>query len=202
MEATKQTRKEEIEQNTKQTSKQSSSETILHITVTGMFTALICVLAILAIPVQPVPFTLALFAIFLTGALLKPKYAFLSVLCYLLIGAIGIPVYAGFKSGVGVLFSMTGGYLLSYPIMAWMIAMSIKLFHKRNLLSLGIGMLLALFTCYFIGTLWFAYITGSTITYSLAACVYPFVAFDLLKAVFAGLFSLLILKTPVRQYLN
>ena len=68
--------------------------------MTGMFTAVICVMAQISIQTQPIPFTLALFAIFLTGALLSPRYAFLSVLVYLLLGAFGVPVFAGLKGGI------------------------------------------------------------------------------------------------------
>ena len=72
--------------------------------MTGMFTALICVMAQITFPTQPIPFSLTIFAIFLTGALLEPKFAFLSVLVYLLLGAFGLPVFAGMKAGVGELF--------------------------------------------------------------------------------------------------
>ncbi|HBY72577.1 MAG TPA: biotin transporter BioY, partial [Lachnospiraceae bacterium] len=83
-----------------------------------MFTAVICVLSQISIPTQPIPFTLALFAIFLTGALLPPRAAFLSVFVYLLLGAFGLPVFAGFKGGIHVLTGMTGGYLMAYPFMS------------------------------------------------------------------------------------
>lgn len=184
------------------TRERTSSDKIRQVAITGMFTALICVLAVLAIPIQPIPFTFALFAIFLTGALLKPTCAFLAAVCYLLIGAIGIPVYAGFKSGVGVLFGITGGYLFAYPLMAWIISMSIKFFKKKSVLSMGVGMLVALLICYTIGTSWYVFISGNSFSYGFSVCVAPFIPFDGVKIVLAMIFAKIILQTPVTEFLR
>ncbi|NLO08342.1 MAG: biotin transporter BioY [Clostridiales bacterium] len=172
--------------------------------LTGMFTAIISVLSPFTIPTQPIPFSLSLLAIFLTGMLLEPKYAFFSTLAYILLGAFGLPVFAGFKGGIHVLFGMTGGFIMAYPIMAFITALSYQLSKKvksssftRNLSRIAIpafGMLVSLFMCYLIGTLWFSYVSGSTIAYSLSVCVFPFIAFDLLKIALAISFGLVLRK--------
>lgn len=159
--------------------------------LTAMFTAIICIMSQIVIPIQPIPFTLSLLAIFLTGALLEPKYAFFATLAYLLLGAFGLPVFAGLKGGIHVLTGMTGGYIVAYPIMAFITALSYQLSSKLKARKLSknismiaiptIGMVLSLFTCYLIGTLWFSYVSETTFTYALSVCVIPFVAFDLIK---------------------
>ena len=163
--------------------------------MTGMFTAVICVMSQITIPTQPIPFSLALFAIFLTGALLSPKYAFLSVLVYLLIGAFGVPVFAQFRGGLQVLTSVTGGYLMAYPIMALVTALFYKYITRYKIIALALGMAVSLILCYLIGTLWFTYATGNDFYTALTLCVFPFILFDCLKIVFAISVSTVIRKT-------
>jgi|GEM_PF-104071 len=101
-----------------------------NIILSGMFTALICVLSQIIIPIQPVPFSLSILAIFLTGSLLTPGYAFLSALAYILLGAFGLPVFAGFKGGPQVLAGMTGGFIMAYPVMSFITSVSYKISKK------------------------------------------------------------------------
>ena len=98
--------------------------------LTSMFTAIISVMSQIIIPIQPIPFSLSLLAIFLTGALLEPKYAFLSTLAYILLGAFGLPVFAGLRGGIHVLAGMTGGFIMAYPIMAFITALFYQLSKK------------------------------------------------------------------------
>jgi len=165
--------------------------------ITGMFTAIICVMSQLSIPIQPIPFTLAVFAIFLTGAILPPKYAFMSVLAYILLGAFGLPVFAGFKGGIHILTGMTGGYIMAYPLMAFVTALFYKFIRKAKVLALTIGMLVSLLLCYLIGTLWFTFAAGTDFYYALTVCVFPFVLFDLLKIGLAISTSIIIRKTGI-----
>ncbi len=167
--------------------------------LTGMFTAIICVLSQISIPVPPIPFTLGLLAIFLTGALLPPRYAFLSVIAYLLLGAFGVPVFTGFKGGLQNLTGMTGGYLAAYPIMAFIVALSCKLIKKHKILALAVGMTTALLVCYLLGTAWFTVITDKSFYTALTLCVFPFIAFDILKIVLAISFSLVLKKSVMKN---
>lgn len=159
--------------------------------LTAMFNAIICVMSQIVIPLQPIPFSLSLLAIFLTGALLEPKYAFLATLSYILLGAFGLPVFAGLKGGIHILTGMTGGYIVAYPIMSFVTSISYQIANKirsnsplKNISLIGIpaiGMVFSLFICYLVGTLWFSHTSGSTIAYALSVCVVPFIAFDLIK---------------------
>jgi len=173
-----------------------SNNNVRELVVTSMFTAVICVMSQLSIQIQPIPFTLSLFAIFLTGALLPPRSAFLATLTYLLLGAFGLPVFAGFKGGIQILAGMTGGYLVAYPVMAFLISIFYKYLKKFNkILSLTIGMLVALIFCYTFGTIWFTFITDTAFYTALTLCVFPFLLFDLAKIVFAIIVSIIIRKT-------
>lgn len=181
--------------------KERNNNNVRELVLTGMFTAVICVMSQLSIPIQPIPFTLSLFAIFLTGALLTPRSAFLATLTYLLLGAFGLPVFAGLKGGIQVLTGMTGGYLIAYPVMALLISVFYKYFRKYNkLLSLTVGMIVALTFCYTFGTLWFTFITDTPFYTALTLCVFPFLLFDLAKIVFAIIVSIIIRKTVFTHY--
>lgn len=151
----------------------------------GLFAALISILAQISIPLPftAVPFTLQNFGIIITGLILGSKCGFISTLIYLTLGGIGIPVFAQFSAGIGVLFGPTGGYLLGYPIMAFIIGYFKEKFNSNILTSLS--MVIGLVIVYFLGTIMFSFITGNTIINSILYCVIPFIAADLLKLVLA-----------------
>ena len=132
-----------------------------------------------------VPLTLSVAAVFLTGAVLGPGLAFASQLVYLLLGAFGLSVFAGFSSGLGTLLGPTGGYLLVYPLMAAAVALGRRLWGGR-LPSLAASMLIALLLCYAGGTAWFMAATEKSLAVSLSACVFPFVPVDLCKIALAS----------------
>ena len=82
------------------------------------------------LPFTPVPITLQTLAVLLSGAMLGPYYGALSMIIYLALGAIGLPVFAGGSSGIGALLGPTGGYLLSYPLASFVIG---KMLEKKRL---------------------------------------------------------------------
>ena len=81
------------------------------LTASALLCALCAVLSQIQIPLPPVPLSLSLLAVYLSGALLGPRWGSAAVGCYVALGAVGVPVYAGFASGAGVLFGPTGGFL-------------------------------------------------------------------------------------------
>ena len=173
---------------------------ITGLVVTGMFTALLCVLAQISIPIQPIPFTLSLFAIYLIGALLPPRYALLSVISYVLLGAFGLPVYAGMKGGFHILTGVTGGFIMAYPVMAFVTALCYRYAKKWKIAALAVGMVISLLVCYLFGALWFSVSTGSGLQKALTLCVYPFVLFDLIKIALAVSFSQIIRVAMQRNF--
>jgi biotin transport system substrate-specific component len=140
-----------------------------------------------------VPFTLQTFAVFLVTGLLGLKCGTLSVLVYLLLGAVGLPVFAGFKGGVGVLLGVTGGYLLGFIFSALAVGLLTKYF-GRSLPMLILSMVVGLVLCYAFGSAWFLVIyTQSSgamaLTTVLAKCVIPFLLPDAVKIALAALLT-------------
>ena len=159
--------------------------TTREIILCGLFAALVSIFAQISIPLPftTVPLTLQIFGIAITGLILGSKCAFISTLIYLILGGIGVPVFAQFSAGIGVLVGPTGGYLLSYPLMAFIIGY-IKEKSNSSILT-AISMIIGLAVVYALGTVMFSLVTGNTIINSLLYCVVPFVAVDLLKLVLA-----------------
>lgn len=160
------------------------------LTLAALFVAVTAVLSQIVVPMPLVPFNLAVLAVFLCGALLRKGAAFFSQLCYLLLGAIGVPVFAQFSGGPSVLFGVTGGYLMAYPVMAWLVALLIEKGGKGSFWKRVGAMAAALIPCYLFGTAWFAvYLHKSFAQAAMAACL-PFIPFDLTKALVASYVSL------------
>ena len=90
-----------------------SALNVQDITLIGLFTAVMAVCSWISIPAT-VPFTLQTFAVFLTCGLLGGRRGTLTVLVYLLLGAIGLPVFSGFTGGIGHLAGPTGGYIIGF----------------------------------------------------------------------------------------
>lgn len=149
----------------------------------SMFVVLIAICSWIAIPAV-VPFTLQTFAVFLTCGLLGWKRGLVSVLIYLLMGSIGLPVFSNFQAGFGVLLGPSGGYLIGFVFTALTMGLCTRLLGSKTW-ALAIAMLLGLLVCYAFGTAWFMLVYGSGSGYSLAAalalCVLPFILPDLIK---------------------
>ncbi len=155
--------------------------------LSGLFAALIGVLSQVVIPLPFVPINLALFGVHLAGLLLGPLYGLFSVSIYLLMGILGVPVFASFGAGPGVLFGMTGGYLVGYALCVLIVgALSPRLFGGRAG-GWWAAMLLGLLACYAFGTAWFMNLTGYNLVASLWACVIPFLPGDGVKMLLAAL---------------
>lgn len=154
--------------------------------ITGLMTSITCILGpiCIAVPFSPVPFSLGLFGILLTTCLLGAKLGTLSCALYLLLGLVGLPVFSGFTSGVGVLLGPTGGYLLGYLFVS---AFS-NLFastKKGSLLLHTTGTLCGLLCCYLLGSLWLAHNTNISFSQALLIGVAPYVFFDICKIALA-----------------
>ena len=157
----------------------------------GLFAALIAVCSQIQIP-GPVPFTLQTFAVFLTAGLLGGKRGTVSVLVYILLGAVGLPVFAGFKGGPTILVGLTGGYILGFVLsMVIFVLFEILLKDKaKKMIPLGISMVLGLIVCYAFGTAWFMVVYTNTkepigFLAALSLCVFPFIIPDIIKIALA-----------------
>lgn len=151
--------------------------------LTALFAALTAVLAQIQLPIGPVPFNLAVFGAFLAGMLLEPAWAAASMGVYMLLGAVGIPVFAGFMGGPAVLLGKTGGYVIGYIFIALATALAVK--RSGKLPVIGAAMLAGLLVCYGFGTAWFMAVTGADLVSALGWCVLPFIVPDVCKGVLA-----------------
>lgn len=167
---------------------QTRKITTRDMTYIGLFAVLITVCSWLSIPTS-VPFTLQTFAVFCAAGLLGGKRGMLAVLVYILLGAIGLPVFSGFRGGIGVLFGTTGGYIIGFLFcMAVYRAITNHFGTKTHVVFLA--MLAGLVTLYAFGTAWFMFVYAKTtgeigIYTALAWCVLPFIVPDLLKIALA-----------------
>lgn len=146
----------------------------------AFFAALTAVLSQVSIPLQPVPVNLATFSVCLAGGVLSAGSAAASQGIYVLLGLIGLPVFAGMSGGVGILAGPTGGYLVGYVAAAWMIGFlrgKTGCSPVRTVLSMVSGSVL----CYVFGTAWFMVSTKSGLGAALGLCVLPFLIGDTLK---------------------
>lgn len=149
----------------------------------SMFAAITAILAQIVIPIGTIPITFQVLAVTLCGGLLGKKLGFISQVVYILLGAIGIPVYAGFSGGINVLLGPTGGYLLSYPIAAYIIGYLCK---DNKITKNLFGMLLGLSFIYLVGMLQLKFVTGMTYFQAFMGGVAPFIVLDLIKVTLAG----------------
>lgn len=152
----------------------------------GIFTVMIAVCSWISIPLT-VPFTLQTFGVFLSVAILGGKRGFLAVLCYILLGAVGLPVFSGFGGGIGFLLGNTGGYIVGFLVSA-LVMWGLEKWIGRSTWALLVQMLLGLIVCYGFGTAWFmAVYTKNVGTVGLVTvlgwCVIPFIIPDLAKIV-------------------
>ena len=160
--------------------------------------AVTCVLAPLSVPLAgEVPISLATFAVLLSGILLGAKLGGLSQLIYVLLGSVGVPVFAGWTGGIGITLGVTGGYIIGYIPMAFIAGLLYHRFGReasgtRKYIVMFVSMILATAVLYILGTAWFMAQTGMTLGASLAACVIPFLPGGLIEIVAVMLVSVLI----------
>ena len=164
--------------------------------IIGIFATLTAVMAQIAIPIPftPVHFSFGMVGVYMTAILLKPKHAVFAQVCYLLLGAVGLPVFGNFRGGIGALLGPTGGYLITYPIIAWIVSMALNSKFSRQLerthgkiwifIKAGVSMFIAHFVLYLGGTTWLSVSTNISFQAALSLAVYPFVLMDVLKIVF------------------
>ena len=146
--------------------------------------ALIAICSWISIPAA-IPFTLQTFAVFCVLGILGGRRGTVTILIYILLGAVGLPVFTGFNAGIGALLGTTGGYILGFVFIGLIDWLAEKLF-GTGLWVQAAAMILGLMVCYAFGTGWFMFLyarrTGPiALGTALGWCVFPFVIPDLVK---------------------
>jgi len=156
------------------------------ISLIALFSAIIVICSLITIP-SAIPFTLQTFAIFLCLNILGAKKGIISILIYIFLGVIGLPVFSGFNGGIGALLNVTGGYIIGFIFSALTFWLVTSVFNKKpkkiiNLIASFSGLIV----CYIFGTLWYILLfikNGEAINFisAFTICVLPFIIPDILK---------------------
>ena len=161
----------------------------------ALFAVLIAVCAWVSVPAPKpfVPFTMQTFGVFAALMCLGGRRGLYSVLVYLMLGAVGVPVFSGFRGGAGVLFDTTGGYLIGFVALALVYWLLTAKFGAALPVQIA-ACVLGLAVCYAFGTAWFVVLYASakgpvSVLTALGWCVFPFLVPDALKLCLAALLS-------------
>lgn len=136
-----------------------------------------------------IPFTLQLLAIIVISLVFTPKQSFSILLIYLFMGLLGLPVFANFSSGFAPFFGPTGGFLWSFPFMAYLIST----YKKNSILACLLGITIT----YLCGSLQFMNVLDVSFSTALQLSVLPFVVFDLCKFFLA---KAIVVRIPTKNY--
>lgn len=163
--------------------------------------ALVAVCAQITVPMS-VPFTMQTFAVFFLVAVLGEKVAFISLLSYILLGLVGVPVFSSFGAGPAALFGMTGGYIVGFLFIPPVSFIFGKLGGKHRMIMTAAGFVVGLLVTYAFGTAWFMVAYGKNVGKialgaALLKCVVPFIVPDLIKLSLA-----LLLGARLKKYIK
>ena len=171
---------------------------ILDLTYVAAGAALIAVCSWVTIQLPSVPITLQTFAVFAALGILGGGRGTAAVAVYIALGAAGLPVFSGFRGGVGTLVGVTGGYIVGFLFSAGVYWLVTALWKKPKAPRI-VGMTAGLAVCYAFGTVWFAVAYSRTtgavgFGAALMKCVVPFLLPDAVKLALAFLISAAVRK--------
>jgi len=159
---------------------------IRQMTLISLFAALTAVGAFISIPLYPVPLTLQTLFTLLAAMTLGSVMGASSQIIYVLLGIIGLPVFAGFKAGIGILFGPTGGFLFGFIISAYIIGKIIELKKEKNIFYYLLAGLIGTLIIYIIGITQLSLVTDMGIKKALTVGMLPFLPGDILKIIAAS----------------
>ena len=165
------------------------NKTIKKQILSAFFAAIISVTSLIVIPSPTgIPITLQTFAVSLSGFLLGWKYGTLAIIIYLTIGILGLPVFSGLTGGIGVLFGITGGFLIGFILLTAACGISQNIPQKIIFPALG------LILCHVIGIFWFVFSTESNISTAITTVSLPYLAKDIISVFAAYIIAQILLN--------
>jgi len=164
--------------------------------VTALFAAIIGVLAQITIPLPLVPITGQTLAIGLAATILGSRYGTISSLLYIVMGAIGIPVFAQMSGGLGVVFGPTGGFIVGFIPAAFIIGYYLEK-TSFTIIQAIIANIIGMIVTLIFGTMWLKLSAELSWTAAFISGFAPFVVVGIIKAVFAGWIGVLVRKRLV-----
>lgn len=158
------------------------------LTFVALTAVLIAVCSWITIPFT-IPFTMQTFAVFCAVLILGGRLGTAAIGLYILLGCVGLPVFSGFGAGIGQLLGPTGGYIIGFLFIGLIFTLCEQYIRGKKVLVF-ICLLVGLFVCYLIGTLWFAQVKAAggeelSLLYIATVCVVPFIVPDILKLLLA-----------------
>ena len=163
-----------------------SSINIRQMTLISLFATLTAVGAFISIPIYPVPLTLQTLFTLLAAMTLGSVMGASSQIIYVLLGVIGLPVFAGFKAGIGILFGPTGGFLLGFIISAYIIGKIIEFKSEKNIFYYLFAGIMGTIILYIVGITQLSLVTGIGIKKAITVGMLPFLPGDILKIIAAS----------------
>lgn len=151
------------------------------LTLCALFATLNAILSQISIPIGPVPINLAHISTFVAAGLLGARHGALSQFVFVLLGAVGLPVFSGFTGGLLRVLGPTGGYIIAYIGAAFITGFVIERSGKRTMTVLAAAIYSGWTVTYLFGTLWYSYITHTNFAAALMVCVVPFLPGDCFK---------------------
>lgn len=168
----------------------NKTKDMIYISICASITVIVSQITIV-LPLTPVPMNLGVVGGYIAGMLLGPKKGALSQLIYLLLGAIGLPVFAHFSGGVSILVGPTGGFLFGYIAIAYIVG---GLTNKKSTLTRTvIALTLGLLACYLMGLVWIMIVLNIGLIQAFVMSILPFIAADIIK---------ILIVAPILQRLN
>jgi len=149
---------------------------------TALFTAVICVVAPFSVAIGPIPLTFTTLVVYHAAVTLGWKYGALSVALYVMLGAVGLPVFTNFEGGFNKIAGVTGGYIIGYIPCALVTGFIVDLL-KGKRWAYPLGMVIGTLILYTGGTVWFMLQTNNSLVVSLTLCVTPFLIGDTVKII-------------------
>jgi biotin transport system substrate-specific component len=167
----------------------SGKTSIKGLVYASLFGALTAAGAFIHIPLPPVPITAQTFFLNVAALLLGGPLGAVSQFVYVLLGVVGMPVFAGGKAGLGVLFGPTGGYLLGFIIAAFVIGMVNQMKKSAGIFWHIFSMLIGMLIIYFLGSFQLSLVAKMSLHKALAVGVVPFIPGDIIKILLAAIVS-------------
>lgn len=161
---------------------------IIDLAYIGLSVAILAICAWISIPMGAVPITLQTMGVCIVAGLFGAKRGAIAVFSYLVLGAIGVPVFANFQGGIGYLAGATGGFAVGFLLSAIIIGIVCKKCENKPIFIV-ISMVVGIVACYGFGCIWFAFVhsNGAAFGAVFATCVVPFILPDIIKIAISAL---------------
>lgn len=170
---------------------------VLDLCQIAIFAALIALISQIVIPMPAgVPMTMQTLVIPFAGIVLGRRRGGTAALVYVLLGAVGMPVFQSFTGGAAIIAGPTGGFILSFPVMAWLAGWGAD---RGNPAGMALGLAAGVIVNFALGTIVYMAVTGSRLAATLSACVLPFILTAVIKALMAAYLGLRVRRTVWQQ---